>query len=266
MKRMYQLKQVPSEAQIRKFLRRVLFGKNVYCPTCRSKKIVRYEGRYRCRTCRQKFSLLSHTWLRDCKLSLQKWWMILWCWTSGTPILQAARLTGLSEEAVRHWYSVFRSHLPEETAILRGIVQLDEAYGKGWAVLMGKDIRRRQLAYRVILRGTVQRQDVFEFLRTSVAPRSRLYTDGAKIYRGIDAWWPVVHTKDIHARWEFAHTSEIEGVFGNLRTFLRRMYHHVTRQQLSEYVREFSCRFSSPELFNSPQDYLSKSLSLVPID
>jgi transposase-like protein len=200
------------------------------------------------------------------KLPLQRWWMILWCWTSGTPVLQAMRLTELSEEAIRRWYAAFRLHLPDEQPILRGIVQLDEAYGKGWAVLMGKDIRQKKLAYRVILRGTVQRQDVFEFLRTSVAPRSRLYTDGAKIYRGIDEWWPVIHTVDIHTKWEFAHTSEIEGTFGNLRTFFRRMYHHVTREELEEYVREFSCRFSSPELFKSPQNYLTKSLSLVPID
>ena len=227
---------------------------------------MRYEGRYRCRRCREKFSLLSHTWLAGMKLPLQAWWLLLWCWTHRVPVLQAAKLTNRSEEAVRHWYSIFRAHLPEETALLHGVVQLDEVYGKGWAVLMGKDVERKQLAYRVILRGTVQRQDVFEFLASSVAPRSQLYTDGAKIYKGIEQWWPVTHTRDIHARWEFTHTSEIEGTFGNLRTFIRRMYHHVTRAELSEYVREFSCRFSSPELFKSPQDYLTKSLMLVPVD
>lgn len=263
---MYALKQIPSESQIRKFLRRSLFGKNIFCPVCRSRSVMARGGRYWCRSCRTRFSLLSHTWLASTKLPLQKWWMILWCWTSGTPVLQAMKLTGLSEETIRHWYSIFRSHLPENNPILRGIVQLDEAYGRGWAVLMGKDIRRKQLAYRVILRGTVQRQDVFEFLRTSVAPRSRLYTDGAKIYRGIDEWWPVRHVVDIHAKFEFTHTSEIEGVFGNLRTFVRRMYHHVTREELPEYVREFSCRFSSPELFKTPQDYLLKSLSLATFD
>lgn len=266
MKRMYQLKQVPSEAQIRKFLRRTLFGKNVFCPRCRSKKVVRYEHRWRCRACREKFSLISHTWLSGMKLSFPHWWMLLWCWTSGTPVLQAAKLTGLSEEAVRRWYGSFRARLPHESPVLQGVVQLDEAYGKGWAVLMGKDVRRRKLAYRVLFRGSVQRQDVVSFLQQHVSPRSRLYTDGAKIYRDIERWWPVRHTQDHHNRWEFAHTSEIEGVFGNLRTFIRRMYHHVTREELPEYVREFSCRFSSPELFDSPFTYLAKSLSLVPID
>lgn len=49
-------------------------------------------------------------------------------------------------------------------------------------------------------------------------------------------------------------------MFGNLRTFIRRMYHHVTAEQLPEYVREFCARFSSPEIFESPRAYLRKTL------
>ncbi len=176
------------------------------------------------------------------------------------------KLADLSEEAVRRWYAAFRSNLPQQSPILRGVIQLDEAYGKGWAVLMGKDVRRRKLAYQVILRGTVQRHDVVFFLQQYVAPHSKLYTDGAKIYRKIEQWWPVEHTHDLHVKWEFTHTSEIEGVFGNLRTFIRRMYHHVTREELEEYVREFSYRFSSPELFESPFNYLTKTLTLATFD
>ena len=64
---MYHLNQIPSEAQIKKRLRRIIFGKNVFCPECNSRQVVRYEQRYRCRACRIKFSLLSHTWLSDMK-------------------------------------------------------------------------------------------------------------------------------------------------------------------------------------------------------
>ena len=51
-------------------------------------------------------------------------------------------------------------------------------------------------------------------------------------------------------KWEFELTSEIEGFFGNLRTFIRRMYHHTTSEKLPEIVSEFCFRFSSPEMFN----------------
>lgn len=72
--------------------------------------------------------------------------------------------------------------------------------------------------------------------------------------------------RDIHEKFEFAHTSEIERMFGNLRTFIRRMYHHATPEKMPDYVREFCFRFSLPELFENPHEYLQKSLTLVPID
>lgn len=266
MANMYQLKQVPSEAQIRKFLRRTVFGRHAFCPACRSQQVYRYERRYRCKRCRVRFSLLSHTWLRDLKLSLPKFWLVLWCWTAQVPVKQAMALGHLSEEAVRRWYDRFRSHLPENAQILERVVQLDEAYGRGWALIMAKQLHSRNVAYAVLPARSVQRQHAYRFLQRYVRPRSRLYTDGALIYRGIQRWWPVRHRRDIHARWEFSKTSEIEGLFGNLRTFIRRMYHHVTPEKLPEVVGEFCFRFSLPEIFANPHAYLSKSLTLVPID
>jgi hypothetical protein len=84
------------------------------------------------------------------------------------------------------------------------------------------------------------------------------------MYLNIDDWWQVSHKVDIHKRFEFGLTSEIEGMFGNLRTFIRRMYHHTTPEYLPEYVSEFCYRFSSPETFSSPFVYLEKTLKPVP--
>lgn len=102
------------------------------------------------------------------------------------------------------------------------------------------------------------------FLYRKVKPRSKLWTDGGSIYKGIEKWWPVEHQRDLHKKFQFTHTSEIEGMFGNLRTFIRRMYHHVSNEKLPEYVSEFVARFSSPEIFENPRNYLAKSLKLVP--
>jgi len=263
---MYQLNQIPSEAQIQKYLRRLIFGKNLFCPICRSRKVIRYEQRYRCLGCRNKFSLLSHTWLADMKLSYQTFWLLVWCWTTAIPIKQTMSITRISDDAVRRWFGRFRSHLPEETHILEKIVQLDEAFFKRMTLMMGKQKGTRKLAYTVIPGTAPQRHHATAFLFEKVRPGSKLWTDGAGIYRGIRRWWPVTHSGDIHRRFEFGHTSEIEGIFGNYRTFVRRMYHHHWSENLPSYVREFCFRFSSPELFENPRYYLSKSLSLVPID
>lgn len=258
--------QIPTEAQIRKMLRKIIFGSHIFCPKCHSRKIYAYEGRYRCRKCRRSFSLFSGTWLRAMKLPLTTFYSLLWCWTHKVPVLQSQDFCHLSEECVRHWFHIFRLQLPNSIPILQGVIQMDEAYFKSLSLLMAKEVGSKKLAHAFILGTDVTRPDAAEFIFQCIQPESDLHTDGAGIYRGIDNWWPVTHKRDIHKKFEFGLTSEIEGMFGCLRTFIRRMYHHVTMDHLPAVVAEFCARFSHPEFFNSPESYLQNTIHPVPLD
>lgn len=262
---MDKLYQVPSDAQIKKFLRKIIFGSHIFCPKCHSRKIYTYEGRYRCRKCRRSFSLFSGTWLNGIKLPLRLFWLLLWCWTQKVPVLQSEKLCKLSEKAVRHWFDTFRKQLPDIQHSLNGTIQMDEAYFKSLSLVMAKQKGSKKLVHSFVAGTSVSRPEVAEFLFQYVVPESDLHTDGAGIYRGIDRWWPVNHKRDIHRKWEFGKTSEIEGIFGCLRTFIRRMYHHVTMEKLPDVVAEFCVRFSHPELFNSPESYLQNTIKTVPL-
>ena len=259
-----QLHQLPTEAKIKSELRQILYGKNMTCPSCRSRKVYASESRYRCRKCRKPFSLLSGTWLSDLKLNLRTWYALLWCWTQKVPVLQTERLCHVSEKCVRFHFRQFRLHLPVFEPILAGCVQMDEVYFKDMALVFAKQVGTRRLAHQIFRKTSVNKTDIAEFLFQWVEPRTRLQTDGGGMYKRIDEWWQVDHHVDIHKRFEFGLTSEIEGMFGNLRTFIRRMYHHATPEYLPEYVSEFVYRFSSPEIFASPNDYLAKTLKPVP--
>ncbi len=48
-KDMYQFNQILSEAKIRTYIRRIVFGKNIYCPMCKSDHVYATQGRYPCR-------------------------------------------------------------------------------------------------------------------------------------------------------------------------------------------------------------------------
>jgi len=144
------LNQIPSETKIKQQLRKILFGENLHCPRCRSRKVYASEKRYRCRKCRKPFSLLSGTWLADMKLSLRPLYALLWCWTQKIPVLQTQKLCHMSEKAVRHWFRQFRLHLPQFSPILAGTVQMDEAYFKDLSLLMAKQVDSNKLAYQVI--------------------------------------------------------------------------------------------------------------------
>lgn len=258
------LNQIPSEAQIKKQLRKIIFGKNPHCPHCRSRNIYSSENRYRCSKCRKPFNLLTGTWLEGMKLNLRTFYALLWCWTQKIPVKQTHKLCHVSEVSVYTWFRQFRLHLPDFEPILEGKVQMDEAYFKNLSLLMAKQIGSNKLAHQMIFKNSVNKTEAAQFLFQWIAPKSKLQTDGGSIYKHIDQWWQVDHRVDIHKKFEFGLTSEIEGMFGNLRTFIRRMYHHTTPQHLPEYVSEFCLRFSSPEIFNSPNDYLSKTLKPVP--
>jgi len=260
------LYQVPSDAQIRTELRKIIFGRHLFCPNCRSRRVFRTENRYRCRKCRLPFTLISGTWLKGMKLPLKVFWTLLWCWTQKVPVLQSEKVCGLSEECVRKWFRMFRLQLPEIYPNLSGIIQMDEAYFKSLSLVMAKETGSRKIAHIFVKGNSVSRPDIADFIFQHIKPMSQLNTDGASIYKGIDNWWPVDHQRDIHKKWEFGKTAEIEGMFGCLRTFIRRMYHHVTPEYLPEIVAEFAARFAHPEMFNSPVTYLQKVMILVPFD
>lgn len=260
------LSQIPTEVKIKKQLRKIIFGKNLHCPWCRSRRVNASDNRYWCGKCRKHFNLFSRTWLSGMKLSLRTWYALLWCWTQRIPVLQSQKLCHVGEEAVWYWFRQFRVHLPMFEPILKGQVQMDEAYFKNLSLILAKQVGTRNLAHQMVFKNSVDRTEATRFLFSWIAPKTRLQTDGSGIYKGIDQWWQVRHKKDIHKKWEFELTSEIEGMFGNLRTFIRRMYHHATPEYLPEYVSEFCLRFSSPEIFVSPNAYLLKTLKPVPFD
>lgn len=260
------LYQIPTEVQIRKQLKNIIFGHNVFCPNCRSRQVFKTENRYRCKRCKLPFTLISGTWLKGMKLPLRVFWSLLWCWTQKIPVLQSQKLCGLSEECIRRWFGTFRAQLPSLCPNLNGLIQMDEAYFKSLSLVMAKEVGSRKIAHVFVRGNSVTRPDVAEFIFQHVKPESQLNTDGAAIYRGIENWWPVRHERDIHKKFEFGKTSEIEGMFGCLRTFIRRMYHHVTPEYLPEIVAEFTARFTYPEMFYSPESYLQKTMRVVPFD
>jgi transposase-like protein len=263
----YNLNQIPSEAKLKKILRKAIFGKYLHCPHCGSRNIKPSEKRYHCKKCRKKFSLTSESWLRGAKLPLPKICLLLWCWQIKIPIDQAKAVAMVSLPTVRHWYDKFRNNLPLqklEQIRLEGNIQGDECYRKGYSIIGAKQEAvkgyTRKMALTVLFKSSVDKNDAVDFLSRNVRPQSVFRTDGAGIYKKIEDWWPISHEFEIHKKFEFAITSEIEGLWGNFFTFVRRMYHHTTTLKIESIVNEFCFRQCFEEYFHSPEKYLSLCL------
>lgn len=85
---------------------------------------------------------------------------------------------------------------------------------------MGKQIGSQKLAYELIYQSHPNGLDAKSFMFEKIQPGSKLWTDGASIYKHAEQHWSVEHASDLHAKFEFEHTSETEGVFGMLRTLI----------------------------------------------
>ena len=261
---------IPPERMIKANVCRILFGNTtlVKCPYCARTGCIRRDERFQCRRCGKAWSLTSLTWLKGMKLSWRKFWGLLWAYINKVPIDQTKRLLKLSRPTIYRWYGLFRKNLPEQDRVrLEDTVQIDEAYfgsrKKGVAVVAAKQRKTSKVAAFVVPASSVQRHDIMPFLRQYIVPGSKLWSDGAAIYRGIAKHWPVEHAYDVHRKGEFGKTSEIEGFFGSFRTFIRRMYHHVTVKNLPQMLKEYQCRLMHPQIFNSPSSFLHKTLTHV---
>ena len=266
---MYILKQVPTKGKLRTILKRIIFGSHLNCPVCKSRSVrkIKTEDRWRCNRCDKPFSLKSSSWLKGSKLPLETIWLLLWCWQKAVPVKQCQDIVGLSYPTVFNWYAKFRDKIPKEminNIVLKGNIACDELYTKGNSVMGAKEKGTRNIALRVINEKSVNRGHAVDFLIQFTKANSHLFTDGSGIYKGIDNWHKLEHTYEIHKKFQFALTAEIEGLWGVFRTFIRRMYHHVTKYKLEDLVAEFCLRFRQDKVFETPIDYLQICLSPKP--
>ncbi len=257
---------VPSNRQIKKLVRNILFGRNIFCPKCHSFKIVCYQKRYRCSKCDLRFSLFSYTYLNNLKLSLKLVLLIIWCFVNQIPVKQSRNLTGISEKGVRHWSDLLRRQLKHIDSKLKGTIQIDEVYLGGWkgkAIIAGKEINTKEIRFHICPRYEPYVEDIYNFFKSYVTPKSTVFTDSSPLYPRICRMFFCYHRRDIHKKFEFHLTSEIEGLFGVMRTFIRRMYHHITVKNFPEYLMEFQYRFSRKIYFSSVDQFLTKTLKLL---
>lgn len=268
------LKQVPSYQTLRTNLKRIVFGGDgrPQCPQCESyqvKSITRAQ-RWRCRQCRHPFSIKSCCpFLKYSKLSLETIWLLVWCWQKKVPRQQTADICGVSAVTAYNWFAKFRNNIPKKRAetVLgekTDTVACDELFMGEKAVIGAKAKGTRNVVLKVLNTEDPHKQHAVEFLTRFVATDTTVCTDGAGIYRGIEDYHRIEHEYERHNQFEFELTAEIEGVWANFRTFVRRMYHHVTTDKLPLIAREFALRFSQNRIFRSPRDYFTICLSERP--
>lgn len=130
---------IPDEDAARKYFERNRWADEVVCPHCGSLSVAEVKNHrpmpYRCRDCRQHFSVRTGTVLAESRLPLHKWLMAIYMMTTarkGIPSTQMARELGITQKSV--WFLAQRireTWMASQDGGMGDHVQVDETYVGG---------------------------------------------------------------------------------------------------------------------------------------
>ncbi len=250
-----------SEAKIQAQLRKKLFRNHLKCPRCHRRYSSMVGDRYFCGKCRLKFSLKSTLVFKGSKLSFSQLWQLLECFLAPLSISQAAFVCSLSQPTVRRWYRKFSSLIPEEQAMLSGIVEVDEAFigkkkhGNQQIVIGALERSTGRIALKPISDRETGTTD--QFLLQAVERYSMVCTDAWSSYQNITEFFGYGHTVCNHSMGYFGPTNRVENVWMRLRRFIRKTVARAWKEHLPRLLKEFQARVNYPAAFRDPISFLS---------
>lgn len=224
--------------------------------------------RWRCRGCKDQFTVRTGTVFEDSKIPLRHWCYAYWraCTSKkGVSALEIHRQTGVSYKSALFMLHRIRFGMTDSaTPPLTGIVEVDETYvggkprykthkkgptGTKTAVMAmvqrGGHVKTRVLA-------TVTGDTVRQVIAQAVDSNARLMTDESKLYVKPGREQKGGHETVNHSRLEYARgdvtTNTVEGFFSIVKRGLNGIYHSVSKEHLHRYMAEFEFRYNRRHL------------------
>jgi transposase-like protein len=250
------------------------------------------KGLYKCAGCREPFTVTVGTIFEDSKIPLHKWLLAIHLMCSSKKGISAHQLMrNLEIGSYRTaWFMAHRIRwaLGQEPIVskMSGIVEVDETYvgGKkprgpmydkdGNNLWLGKKHNRSDKAEVVSI---LQRDgDVHSFhnvrvtgetirpaLAEMVERDAHIMTDSSQKLKFENYGWK--HSKVDHSKKEYARhedgltitTNTVEGYFSILKRGVNGIYHHVSKQYLDQYLREFDFRYNVRKLDDQDRTVLA---------
>ena len=258
----------------RQFLESVRWPKGPVCPHCGSVSKDHYamhgdaqrDGLYKCKDCREQFTVTVGTVFERSKIGLHKWVMLaeLMCSSKkGISSKQISRMLGVTYKTA--WFMTHRMREAMATSPTGklgggGIVEADETYiGRKPGSTKRRGYAHKEAILSLVERGGTVRSfhipDVTaatlkDKLNAHVYKSARLMTDDSAQYNTLGNAF-LDHQAVNHSAGEYvrddAHTNTVEGYFSIFKRGMYGVYQHCSSHHLHRYTTEFDFRYNHRE-------------------
>jgi transposase-like protein len=271
-----------NEDKAREYLESVRWSNGAVCPHCGStEKITRLNGKshrpglHQCNECREPFTVTVGTVYERSHIPLHKWLYAthLMCASKkGISAHQLHRMLGITYKSAWFMAHRIREAMTPNSGGLFGsggkIVEADETF---WGKAEGYKLARKgktgtRLKMKVLSlveRGgdirsfhvsRINAKTLAPILREHIAKEAHLMTDEARAYITIGKEFAnhssVNHGQDEYAR-GIAHVNNLESFFGIFKRGIMGTYHHLSKQHLQRYTKEFDFRYNHRKVTDS---------------
>lgn len=279
---------MPSEAKCARLLRELRWGKGpITCPRCKSERVKsngtyqKHYHKFHCHSCGKSFTEKTGTMFNHSKIPLNQWFTIARELRRNTSMNQIHKDMGIAYQHVMNasnkiMDSVFMKRLIELSA---EDIEIDEMYqsaGIKGTKQTEREPRKRGLKLRgrgtygkdkppivaVVERGGKAVMEVFHQLNKKnldaflyLITGRFVHTDDFRIYQHLDDAPGIIHVSVNHSKRKYAqcykHTNTVEGLYADLRTWLRR-YKGVCKRNLYRFVSLFQFNYNHRDMAPMP--------------
>ena len=263
----------------REYLERQVWPNGPVCPHCGSVAAPyalngARPGMYKCRDCREPFTVTVGTVFERSKVGLHLWMQAVhWMSASkkGISAKQLERMLGVTYKTAWFMAHRIREAMKEGgTGMLGGggsVVEADETY-----MVPKKDEKKNRAGHhrtkvvslvsrdgktRSFHVANIDAANLKPILTAHIAADTHLMTDSASHYRTMYTVFDA-HESTNHSKGEYAkksrkvkgrtvHSNTVEAYFSILKRGIVGTFHHVSEAHLQRYVNEFDFRFSNRE-------------------
>ncbi|MDH1883172.1 IS1595 family transposase [Empedobacter sp. GD03797] len=249
------------------------------CPHCGSQSHKHYQlknrghfnGLYKCRDCKSRFTITVGTMFESTHIPLRKWFMAIYLFASnkkGISSIQLHKFINVTQKTAWFMLSRIRYNFAQDTDFMFDTdTQADETYVGGKtrnkrykqvANTQGRSLKTKKPVFGMISEGSVYTRVIpnakgstlKDIIHNHVAEGSTLITDGWKGYKGLNDYYKhevIEHNKGIYTKGKY-HTNSIECFWSQLKRGIIGIYHYVSFKHLEGYCNEFTFRYNTRTL------------------